>query len=256
MTIGKKIAAGIGSVLFLMIVIAIWSILGIGSIVDNADEVIYGNKLRGEVAQKEVDHLNWANHIVDLLTDDNVTTLDVQTDPTLCAFGKWLLSDARLEAEKKVPELKAVFAQIEAPHRKLHESAAAIGKVFHQADLALPGFLVAKQRDHLAWLEKLYEMMLNNLEPIELVTDPKLCAFGKFIYGEKGRALAKSDSEMGRLLEEVMPPHAEVHESAKEILKLWTPRHIGLSDILRARLDDHRVWGEHVASAIIGQQKD
>jgi len=256
MTIGKKIALGIASVLFLMTIIAIWSILGIGGIVDNAGKVIYGNKLRGEIAQKEVDHLNWANKITELLTDDQVTTLDVQTDPALCAFGKWLQSDARIEAEKRVPELKTIFAKIDAPHRKLHESAAAISKVFNQADLALPGFLVAKERDHLVWLEKLYEMMLNNREVIELVTDPRQCDFGIFLYSEKGRKLAKTDSEMGRLIEEIIPPHAEVHESAKGILGVWTPRHLGLRNTLRARLDDHRVWGEHVASAIIGQKRN
>ncbi len=255
MTIGKKIALGIASVLFLMTIIAIWSILGIGSIVDNADEVIYGNRLRCEIAQKELDHLNWANKVTALLTDDQVTTLDVQTDPALCAFGKWLLSDARHEAEKKIPELKAIFAQIDAPHKRLHESAASISKVFNQADLALPGFLVSKERDHLLWLEKLYEMMLNNREVLELTTDPHKCALGKFLYSDKAKKLAQADPKMGRLIDEIIVPHATVHESAKGILDVWTVRHPGLSDTLRARLDDHRVWGEHVASTIIGRKK-
>ncbi len=255
MTIGKKIASGIGSVLFLMIVIAAWSILGIGSIVNNADEVIYGNQLRGEVAQKEVDHLNWANKVTELLTDDQVTTLDVQTDPAKCAFGKWLESDARHEAEKKVPELKAIFAQIDAPHNRLHESAASISKVFQQADLALPGFLVARERDHLVWLEKLYDMMLNNREVIELITDPRQCAFGKFLYGDKAKKLAQSDAEMARLIDEIIPPHAKLHESASGILDSWSVRHPGLRNLLRARLDDHRVWAEEVANAIIGKKK-
>ncbi|MEA3348250.1 MAG: methyl-accepting chemotaxis protein [Pseudomonadota bacterium] len=254
MTIGKKIALGIASVLILMTIIAIWSILGIGGIVDNAKEVIYGNHLRGEVAQKEVDHLNWANKIIELLTDDQVTTLDVETDPTQCAFGKWLQSDARIEAEKKVPELKTIFAQIDAPHRTLHESAASISKVFQQADLALPGFLVSIERDHLQWLEKLYKMLLNNSEVIELITDPRQCDFGKFLYSDKAKKLAR-DPEMARLIDEIIPPHAKLHESAKGILEAWAVRHPGLRNLLRARLDDHRVWGEHVASAIIGRKK-
>ncbi|MEA1921847.1 MAG: methyl-accepting chemotaxis protein [Pseudomonadota bacterium] len=255
MTIGKKIASGIASVLFLMTIIAIWSILGISGIVDNAAEVIYGNQLRGEIAQKEVDHLNWANKVTELLTDDLVTTLDVQTDPAQCAFGKWLLSDARREAEKKIPELKAIFAKIDAPHRRLHESAADISKVFNQADLALPGFLVAIERDHLAWLGKIYDMMLNNREIIELITDPRQCAFGKFLYSDKAKKLAQSDSKMARMIDEIIPPHAKLHESAKGILEAWAVRHPGLRNLLRARLDDHRVWGEHVASAIIGRKK-
>ena len=258
MTIGKKIATGIGSVLFLMVIIAIWAIYGIGNIVENADEVIYGNKLRGEIAQKEVDHLNWGNQVTELLTDDTVTKLEVQTDPTLCAFGKWLLSDQRRQAEQRIPELAQVFSKIDEPHRKLHQSAAAISKVFHQADLSLPGFLVAKERDHLLWCEQIYAMMLNNqaAADVALITDPRLCAFGKFIYSDKARQLAASDPEMGRLLDEITPFHAEVHESAIAILKNWQVNHPGLNDTLRARLDDHRIWAEKVAAAIISQQKN
>ncbi|MCK5539912.1 MAG: CZB domain-containing protein [Deltaproteobacteria bacterium] len=255
MTIGKKIALGIASVLFLMVIIAAWSILGIGSIVENATEVIYGNHLRGEITQIEVDHLNWGNKVTELLTDDHVTTLDVQTDPAQCAFGKWLLSDARREAEKKIPELKAIFANIGAPHKRLHESASSISKVFQQADLTLPGFLVARERDHLVWLEKIYDMMLNNREIIELTTDPRQCAFGKFLYGDQAKKLTKADPEMGRMIEEIIPPHAKLHESAIGILDIWTVRHPGLRNLLRARLDDHRVWAEEVAKAIIGREK-
>ena len=256
MTIGKKIASGIGSVLFLMVVIAAWSILGIGNIVDNAAEVIYGNQLRGEIAQNEVDHLNWGNKVTELLTDDQVTTLDVQTDPAQCAFGKWLQSDARREAEKKIPELKAIFAQVDAPHRKLHESATSISKVFQQADLALPGFLVARERDHLVWLEKIYGMMLNNRDVIELITDPRQCALGKFLYGDKAKKLGQSDPKMARMIEKIIPPHAELHESGNEILKAWAVRHPGLRNLLRARLDDHRIWAETIAKAIIGKGKN
>ena len=166
------------------------------------------------------------------------------------------MSDARHEAEKKIPELKAIFAQIDAPHKRLHESATSISKVFQQADLALPGFLVARERDHLIWLEKLYDMMLNNREVIELVTDPRQCALGKFLYSDKAKKLAQTDSEMARMIEEIIPPHAELHESANGILDIWTVRHPGLRNLLRARLDDHRVWAEEVANAIIGRKKN
>jgi len=57
MTIGKKIALGIASVLFLMIVIAVWSILGIGNIVDDATEVIYGRMVSENYAL--VFKFNW-----------------------------------------------------------------------------------------------------------------------------------------------------------------------------------------------------
>ena len=61
--LGKKFAAGFGVVLVLLAIVAFWAISGISAIVENATEVISGNKLTGLIAQKEVDHLNWANKI-------------------------------------------------------------------------------------------------------------------------------------------------------------------------------------------------
>lgn len=93
MTIGKKIAAGFGVVLVLLGALGVLSYLGVGAIVDNAGEVIDGNRLQGILAQKEVDHLNWANRLNAFLTDDQVATLDVETDDHQCGFGKWLYGE-------------------------------------------------------------------------------------------------------------------------------------------------------------------
>ena len=73
--------------LVLVCVLAGWSVYGVGGIVQNAKEVINGNKLRAEMVQKEVDHLNWAGQVNALLTDDKVTKLDVQTDPKNVLLG-------------------------------------------------------------------------------------------------------------------------------------------------------------------------
>lgn len=95
-----KFAFGFGSVLALLVLLGGWSIMGIGNIVKNADEVIAGNKLRGDFVQKIVDHLNWANQVNTLLTDKNVHTLDVQTDAHKCGFGEWYYSDARKKPKR------------------------------------------------------------------------------------------------------------------------------------------------------------
>ena len=107
MTIGKKNAVGFGVVLILLAALALISYTGVDGIVNNAGEVIAGNKLDGNLAQKEVDHLNWANKVNALLTDEKVTTLEVETDDHKCAFGKWLYGEGRKEAEALVPPLLA-----------------------------------------------------------------------------------------------------------------------------------------------------
>ena len=65
-----KFSLGFGLVLLLLAITSVWAIFGINSILNNADEIIVGNKLRGEIIQKEVDHLNWAKEISFLFTDD------------------------------------------------------------------------------------------------------------------------------------------------------------------------------------------
>ena len=44
---------------------------------NNAKQVIAGNKLDGMLAQKEVDHMNWTGEVKALLTDEKMTKLDV-----------------------------------------------------------------------------------------------------------------------------------------------------------------------------------
>lgn len=64
------------------------SYLGVDGIVKNAEEDIAGNKLDATLAQKELDHLIWANTVNSLLTQNKVSEFNVQTDPHKCSLGK------------------------------------------------------------------------------------------------------------------------------------------------------------------------
>ena len=68
--LGRKFFVAFGLVIALLILVAYWSISGIGGIVDNAGEVIEGNQLRTEMEDKYVQHLQWASDVSELLTDD------------------------------------------------------------------------------------------------------------------------------------------------------------------------------------------
>jgi len=131
MTIGKRIWMGFGLVLVLLVFLGLVAVRGISSIVANANEVILGNTLDRNLAQKEIDHLNWVAEVNELLTNAAVDELHVQTDDHKCAFGKWLYGEGRREAERRLPELASLFKAVEAPHRRLHESAIAIAEAYH-----------------------------------------------------------------------------------------------------------------------------
>ena len=130
----KKLGAGFGVVLALLVLVCGWSYWGVGEMAHDAEQVVDSNNLRGDIFQKEIDHLNWAAKVSTLLIDEKVTELDVQTDSTLCAFGKWYHGEGRKHAEQLLPELKDTLAQIEGPHERLHKSAIQIAKVFQRED--------------------------------------------------------------------------------------------------------------------------
>ncbi|MCG8618865.1 MAG: methyl-accepting chemotaxis protein [Desulfobacterales bacterium] len=255
LTIGKKITAGFGIVIILLVILGGLSFTGVGGIVKNASEVIDGKALDGELAQKEVDHLNWIGEVNALLTDEAVTTLNVQTDHTQCGFGQWLYGPGRQQAEALVPSLAPILKEIEEPHRLLHESAIAIDKAYAPADPGLPGFIANKLGDHLEWSAVIQKAILDNVAAIEVETDHTRCGFGKWLYGEAAAKAAASDSKIAGLLEQIKAPHERLHSSAKNISDTYRQIHVGLRNTLRLRLDDHRRWAGRVSRGIIEETR-
>jgi len=256
LTIGKRIALGFGVVLALLCVAGILSFTGVGGIVHNAEDVIQGNKLDGTLAQKELDHLNWANKVNALLNDDKVTKLAVQTDPHKCAFGKWLYGDGRKQAEALVPSLGPLLTKIEDPHARLHASAISIGQTFKPANSELPGFLAEKESDHLKWTGQICTLFITNGEKLTVQTDPHKCGFGQWLYSDKAKAAVAGNPELEQLLEAIKVPHAKLHETATAIGQQYKQVHPGLVTTLMARLDDHRRWVQKVSQAMLLGNKD
>ncbi|MFP4052748.1 MAG: methyl-accepting chemotaxis protein [Phycisphaerae bacterium] len=221
MTVGKKITLGFALVLLALTGVAAWSVYGVGGIVGNAGEVIAGNRLRGEMTQRELDHLNWANNVSDLINDEAVTELNVQTDPHKCAFGKWYYSDARTHAERLVPEIASNLTDIEKWHNDLHASAAEIEKHYRPADLALSAQLQEKKVDHLTWAHRVQDVFVDtSLTEAKVTTDPHKCAFGKWLYSEKVKQQRSDDPDFDKACSGVELPHNKLHASADHINEL------------------------------------
>lgn len=210
-----KFGIGFGVVLLLLVSLGGWSTFGIDGIVSNASEVIDGNKLRGNFTQRVVDHLNWAEKVNELLTDSHVHTLNVQTDPTKCAFGKWYYGKDRDAAEKLVPAITPLMSDIEQYHTKLHQSAVEIGEAYAPADVVLSGFLRDKQLDHLMWMGKVKDALIDpTAKNTGVQTDPHKCGLGKWLDSADTQQRMKSDSEFGALVNNIIEPHKGLHASA------------------------------------------
>ncbi|MBF0454823.1 MAG: CZB domain-containing protein [Magnetococcales bacterium] len=217
LSLQKKILTGIGCVILLLIAVSYRSLTGISGMVDDGMEVVGGNRLRGEILQKEIDHLNWANQVSAFISNDTVSELGVQLDHTQCAFGKWLYGEGRRQAETQLPQLKPVLQAIEKPHEDLHKSAQKIKKVFKQADKNLPAFLAQKESDHLAWAGTVQNAILTQSPTLTVQLDPTQCGFGRFMYGAAGEKMRADDKVLGQLLDETDPVHKRLHVGGESI---------------------------------------
>ena len=221
MTIGKKITLGFSVVLVLLALASGLSYVGVGGIVSNAKEVIGGNQLDYNLAQKEVDHLSWAAQVCSLFSDEKVTKLTVQTDPHKCAFGMWLYGQGRNDAVAQVPALAPLLEAIEKPHARLHESALEIGKLYQAADPQLGNFLREIKSAHLAWAHRVKDILVDSTQTQfkNVQLDPAKCTFGKWLHGDEAKQLAVEHPGLAKALQAVKEPHAKLHQSAAQILK-------------------------------------
>ncbi len=133
--LGKKIMIGIGSVLFMLFLVGISAFLGISDIVKGGQEVAAGNALRGELLQREVDHLKWAQ-AVGAYVHDETDSLNVQLDHTQCGFGKWYYGKGKMEAVALFGALAGPLNALEEPHRKLHETAVTVRELHERGNHA------------------------------------------------------------------------------------------------------------------------
>ncbi len=215
--IGTKMLLLSGTILSLLLVTLVWGIYGLSGTVQNGQQVADGNKLRGELLQREVDHLNWAKKVSTFLSDSSIHELQVQLDHTQCGFGQWYYGDGRREAEVLLPTLKQQLQAIGAPHQQLHASAQKIASLYRAADPDLPQFLTEKELDHMNWVYKVQSAILSGKSGVGVQLDHTKCGFGTFLYGEAGRKAAAASPEMAALLKQLEQPHAELHAEGRRL---------------------------------------
>jgi methyl-accepting chemotaxis protein len=223
MSIGKKIVFGYSIVLVLLLSITIISYYGVGTIISNAEEVIKGKELDGVLAQREVDHLKWAQAVNSLLTDESVTTLEVETDHKKCILGAWLYGEERLAAEQMLPGLKPLLKALEAPHHRMHASAIEIKQAYKPADPTLPIRLVEIESAHQGWATRLLTAIIKKETAVKNVsTDPKTCQLGKFLDTAQAKAAYDhADPDLKEMWDSLHTSHDAMHHvagDAKELL--------------------------------------
>jgi methyl-accepting chemotaxis protein len=213
LTVGQRLLAGFGVVVALLVVSVLLTQLGVNSVVRNAEEVIEGNRLDGLLAQRQVDHLTWANKLSATLSDSKADKITVEIDHTKCGLGRWLQSQGRQQVEIQVPALAPLLKQTEEAHMRLHQTASDIAKVFHAGDVELPGFISAREADHLRWSNNVAQALLNHQAQLGVETDPTKCALGRWLASPEAQEAA-ANPQIKALLEQIKDPHQRLHASA------------------------------------------
>ncbi|MEG2171722.1 MAG: methyl-accepting chemotaxis protein [Desulfovibrionaceae bacterium] len=101
--------------------------------------------LGAHLLERSIDHLLWAEKLTMHLAVEKSGKVDLETDPTQCAFGQWYSSSERREIEASVPVLKPVFIALEAPHKRLHKSAVAINEALEAGNNDAAHVIVEKE---------------------------------------------------------------------------------------------------------------
>jgi methyl-accepting chemotaxis protein len=74
-----------------------------------------------KMLELEKGHLVWANTVQNRILSRS-RELGVQLDHTQCALGKYLYGEERRHLAKEYPDVDRLLAEVEEPHRHLHES--------------------------------------------------------------------------------------------------------------------------------------
>ncbi len=192
-----KFMIAFGSMIALLIVVAYWANNGIGNIVKDAGQVVEGNNLRSTLEKRYIDHLLWSNDLNELISDDDVTKLTVETDHHLCAFGKWYYGDGRKHAEDIAPELKPLFDKFEDPHAKLHQSAKQIQGIFIQGNRALSTNLRKLENKQLKWIHGIETALLNGESNINTMSEKGISSdFQEWLHSDEVAQLKQNNSNL------------------------------------------------------------
>ena len=212
LSIGKKLGAGFGVILLLLVVIGGYTFIKLGEINHLAHESATMAEGDRFILMKEIDHLNWVSKLSDLVFKDSVHSVDLETDPHKCGFGQWLYGDDAKQMAAAHPEIGKLLEAIKEPHQQLHQSAIKITDTYVDFDPELEALLSGRWVDHLMWIKDLSQSILTG-QKFTGGLDHKTCAFGKWYHRYE-----PTDPTFAELLKGWEQPHAQLHASARKIV--------------------------------------
>ncbi len=135
-SINSKLLLAFGIILTLLVSLAAISWSRFGSTVRDIDKSQFATTLNQELLAREIDHHAFMTKASSFFIEQNLKSMEVQTDPRLCNLGKMLYGEGRKEAEQHLPQLIPIFRDMEKPHAELHQSIEKINSLAQGKDKA------------------------------------------------------------------------------------------------------------------------
>ena len=222
LSVGRKISGVIGVVLLLLLAFVAFTVFGVTVIRNDAVEAINGNRLDSALAQREIDHLNWAQGVNMLFADEKTKKLNVQTDPHKCALGRWLYGEQRRKVQNEVPSLAPLLKAIEPPHNRLHASALEVAELYRPVNFTLNSFVKTAKSLYLEDVGKVRDALLTESPALmdKVPTDSKKTDLGAWLYGDNFAKFKGEHPPLAKVIEPLYEPQAKLYQSFGVIKKL------------------------------------
>lgn len=136
-----------------------------------------------------------------------------------------------------------------------------IGQIVTNADTVIDGNkmrsnLEQKYNQHLKWTEQISELLYDkDITAIDLETNHKNCAFGKWYYGTGLQDIESLAPKLLPHIHEMEQPHIDLHASAVKILDNYSVADYNLSIFFQQIKSDHLAWSCNVRDALIQKQR-
>lgn len=212
-----KFAVSFGTIALFIITLSLIANTSIYNIVNDTESIIESSSVQSNLEHHHEMHLRWVSSVNKLLTNDQVTVLDAETDHTLCEFGKWYYSNERKKAEELIPDIAPILEKFEKPHQKLHASASEINKVFQQGDRKLSEKMTEVKMAHLLWMNELESSILSGQANYNIELNPNECIFGTWLHSDYAQNLSNKNPQIKEWLEQLHEPHEKLHRSARGV---------------------------------------
>ncbi len=222
--VGKKLFLLSSAILLLMLVVMLSGYMGISRTVESGQHTNEIQEAAKLLAVLEIGHLAWADTVSEFLANDDINTLEVQTDHNLCSFGAWYNGPERKRLESLLPEVTGVLQQLEQPHRKLHATVNKIKDAYQASDADLLRLLTRSELKYVDWSHAIEYSIAERKSSVAANIDPKKCELIQFLSAAGGEKRQKYNDELGEVLDALIPVHRALYAAADSINELLDAR--------------------------------